>query len=291
MRLARLAATLLVPLSLAAQQSGDRDRLVVSAEWLQQHLHDPSLVLLHVGPKDDYDREHIPGARPLLHRDVSVERDGLTLELPEPAELQATLRRVGISDDSRIVVYWGEDWVSPASRVVFTLDWAGLGEHTVLLDGGRAAWKRAGGPITADVPSVVAGNVTVHPRGDLVVDANWVGEHAGKPGYALVDARAAQFFNGERADRSKEGHIPGAASIPFPETVTQLPAFKPAADLQALFDRAGIDRGDTVVVYCHIGQYATGVAFAARTLGYPIKLYDGAFQDWAARNLPVTRNP
>ena len=68
------------------------------------------------------------------------------LELPDTADLRARLEKLGISDDSHIVVIGGEDWVSPATRVVFTLEAAGLGARTQLLDGGSKAWKRAGFP-------------------------------------------------------------------------------------------------------------------------------------------------
>jgi thiosulfate/3-mercaptopyruvate sulfurtransferase len=62
---------------------------------------------------------------------------------------------------------------------------------------------------------------------------------------------------------------------------------KSAEELQGLFDAAGIKPGDTVIAYCHIGQQATAVLFAARTLGHRVLLYDGSFEDWVLRDLPV----
>jgi len=56
---------------------------------------------------------------------------------------------------------------------------------------------------------------------------------------------------------------------------------KSQAELRTLFDRAGVAPGDTVVGYCHIGQQATAMLFAARLLGHPVRLYDGSFQDWS----------
>jgi thiosulfate/3-mercaptopyruvate sulfurtransferase len=105
----------------------------------------------------------------------------------------------------------------------------------------------------------------------------------------LVDARAQVVFDGVREDRGKAGHIPGAGSTPYGEFVDDELMFKSATEIQSIFEAAGVKRGDTVVAYCHIGQYATLAMFAARTLGYEVKLYDGAFQDWAARDLPVER--
>lgn len=113
-----------------------RDALLVSTEWLARHLGDRNLVLLHVGDPREYAAEHIPGARFVSVREISAPSGALTLEMPSPAELRGRLERLGISDDSRVVVYYGRDWVSPATRVVLTLDWIGLGDRTSLLDGG-----------------------------------------------------------------------------------------------------------------------------------------------------------
>lgn len=281
-----------VPGTLAAQIDDARGRLLIPASWLQEHLGDPDIVLLHVGDSADYAKEHIPGAvftdvRAELAAPRASDGTGLILELPDPGTLQARLRAKGISDDSRIVLYWGSEWVTPTARALFTLQWAGLGDRALLLDGGIEAWKAAGGVVTAEVPTPVPGDVSVRPQRDLVVDADWVQAHGHTPGYRVVDARSAEFYRGERADRGKNGHIPGAISVPWPELIDEQLHLKDAAELRRRFEAAGAMPGDTVVTYCHIGQYASAVLFAARTLGYPVKLYDGSFQDWAMRNLPV----
>ena len=78
--------------------------------------------------------------------------------------------------------------------------------------------------------------------------------------------------------------------MPFSETVDEANALKPAAALQKLFADAGVKPGDTVVAYCHIGQQATQVLLAARTLGFKVMLYDGSFEEWSRRDYPV-ENP
>ena len=287
-------ACLLVPATrLHAQEGERRNELLVSEEWLAQHLDDPNLVLLHVGDPDDYKAAHVPGAHLTSHRELadpnSTGPDALTLELPDPAELQATLRGYGISDDSRIVVYWGSEWVSPTARVVFTLAWAGLADQTVLLNGGIDAWKAAGHAVTAEPTPAAEGDVNVVPQDDLVVDAAWVQANAGEPGYKLVDGRNAEFFSGDREDRDKAGHIPGAGNVMWQELVDDSLRLKNPDTLRQAFAAAGVEPQDTVVAYCHIGQYATMVIFIARTLGHEVKLYDGSFQDWAKRELPVEK--
>lgn len=111
----------------------------------------------------------------------------------------------------------------------------------------------------------------------------------GKPGHVVVDARNVEFYTGAKAGGRPErnGHIPGAVSIPFDSLLTDAPRFKPERELRAAFAAAGVKDGDRVVAYCHIGQQATVVYFAARVLGYPVVLYDGSFEDWSARGKPV----
>ena len=276
-----LIPALLFAVSAAAQSP--RDRLLVSVDWLAQHLNDPDLVLLHVGPQDGFQREHIAGAQWTHMSAVARPRvEGeLTLEVPDPSALRDSLVARGVTDRSRIVVYWGDEWVTPTARVMFTLDWAGLGDRTVLLDGGIEAWKAAGRPVTTAVTSPSQGTLTIRPRSDRVVDAAFV-QRLPQPRYALVDAREGQHYDGVMGP----GHIPGAGSLPWSNLVDERLHLRPAAELRALFANAGVDDGDTVVVYCHIGQYATEVIFAARTLGFDVRLYDGAQQDWQQRGLP-----
>jgi thiosulfate/3-mercaptopyruvate sulfurtransferase len=178
--------------------------------------------------------------------------------------------------------------VSPATRVIFTLDYAGLGASAALLDGGMQAWKAEGRPITTDVPKQGRGTLAALRIKPIVVDAAWVKSRLGSPSLHLIDGRAAAFYDGVEKGGSKKGHIAGAKSIPYTEVADDKLRLKGAADLRALFTRAGVAPGDTVVAYCHIGQQATAVLFAARSLGHPVLLYDGSYQDWSRRaDLPV----
>jgi len=268
-----------------------RAQILVDAAWLAEHVTDPNLVLLHVGDSADYAEEHIPGAHHVTLPDVSAPRsddpDALTLQLPEPAALESFLEGLGVSDESRIVVYWGSEWITPATRVVLTMDWAGLGDRTVLLDGGIEAWKRSGQTVTDEVPTAPVGSLTLHPRPELIVDAEFVAQQATQHGYSLLDARSHEYYSGESEGRVKTGHIPGAGNADWRNMVDDSLLFESPEEIAGVFSAAGVEPGDTVVVYCHIGQYATATIFAARTLGYEVRLYDGSFQDWAARDLPV----
>ncbi|MBL8298863.1 MAG: sulfurtransferase [Rhodanobacteraceae bacterium] len=275
----------------AASSTDPRSNLLVDANWLDAHLHDPDLVLLHVGDETEYRKAHIPGARWVSQDELSWSehtRDGLMLEMLPDEDLRARLEKLGISDNSRIVVYYGKDWVSPSTRVVFTLQYAGLGERTRLLDGGMRAWTAQGGATSKDTPPVQPGKLAALKVQPLIVDADYVRTHLDTPGVAVVDGRAAVYYDGVEVGGAHgqvhhKGHIRGARSVPFTTITDDQLRVRSTAELKALFEAAGIQPGDTVVGYCHIGQQATATLFAARLLGHPVRLYDGAFQDWSRR--------
>jgi thiosulfate/3-mercaptopyruvate sulfurtransferase len=273
----------------APAPAGDAMPLVVSPAWLAGHLADKNLVLLHVGDSDAYPRQHIPGAHLVRLDDISVSmqgKGGLHLELPPADDLRHRLEALGISNDSRIVVYFGDDWVSPATRVVFTLDAAGLGARTGLLDGGLPAWRRDGRAVSDAVPPARTGKLAPLAIRPIVVDANTVLASLGKPGVAVVDARDARFYAGSETGSTHDqphrtGHITGALSVPFDSVFDDKLVLRSPDELRARFARAGVKPGDTVIGYCHIGQQATAMLFAARRLGHPVMLYDGSFEDWS----------
>jgi len=119
------------------------------------------------------------------------------------------------------------------------------------------------------------------------VSGDFVHAHLKSPGYDLIDARAPNFFSGEQVSMGGKGHIPGARNIPFTTITGPDGKLKSPEELRQMFTSAGYKPGDHVIAYCHIGIQATAVVFAARTLGVDAKLYDGSFQDWVKRGLPV----
>jgi len=281
-----------------------RSDLVVTNDWLATQLKNPKLVLFHIGEKSEYDAGHIPGARFLELRDISapMTRDttALALEMLPADELRRRLEQLGISDDSRVVVYFGNDWLSPSTRALLTLQYAGLGAHASLLDGGMPEWKKGNRPITTEVPSAPKpGKLTPRPTQPIVVDADFVKSHIRTPGYAIVDARNTIFYDGpvqEATEKSSmghpmpkivPGHVPGAVNIVFETVFDDTGHLLPETRLRELFTQAGVKPNDTVIGYCHVGQQATAMLFGAEALGYDVKLYDGSFQDWKKRDLPI----
>ncbi len=261
--------------------------LLVDAAWLATHLNDRNLVIFHVDGEPEYTSGHIPGARFITMQTVARADAGpgaLVLELPAADDLRTRLQSLGVSDDSRIVVYYGRNGgFQSATRVILTLDYIGLSGQTSLLNGGIAAWAKAGGALTTTVPAITAGKLSARPTRPVVVDAEYVKALATRPAHTLVDGRAAMFYTGVSETFGKSGHIPGAVSIPFTEIMNS-ELMVDRARVEGLFTAAGVKPGDTVVAYCHIGQQGTAVVFAARLLGHPVVLYDGSMQDWATQN-------
>jgi len=289
-----LAAALSGLTAPAAVAQAPRDQLVVNAAWLQQHGNDANLVLLHVGTKATYEAGHIPGARYVDYASTltsSMNPNGLTLEMLPADVLHDRLAALGIGDNSRVIVYQSDDMWTPSTRVMLTLDYAGL-SNVSWLDGGQKAWVAAGGKLTTDAPQVQPGKLAALTLRPVVVDADFVQAHLNTAGYAIIDSRATAFYDGSRTggranEQHKTGHIAGALNVPFDSFTQPDVLLKPAAEIAATFTKAGVKPGDTVVTYCHIGQQATATLFAARTLGYKVMLYDGSFEDWSKRNLPV----
>src|SRR5262245_11941440 len=159
------------------------ESMIVSTDWLAKHLNDDSLVLLQVGDKKEYEDAHIPGAQFIQLQDISTPRgQGLTLELPSVDQLKATFEKFGVTDKSRIIVYFGKDWVTPTARVFFTLDYLGFGDRTSILDGGLPAWPAENRAVTAEGREPKHGSFTPKPNSKLAVDATCDSANLSRPG-------------------------------------------------------------------------------------------------------------
>ncbi len=281
---------ILLGIAAATAVAADWPGFLVSADWLAGQLGRQDLVVLHAGTPKDYEEGHIPGARLVELADITVTReDGLRTELPPIDQLREAFAGLGISDDSRVVVYAGTSSFQTAARIFFTLDYLGWGDRTALLDGGLALWRAEARPLTTASALARRGRFTPRPAPERVVDAAWIQQHGREEGVVVIDARTPEFFSGASPGQMpRAGHIPGARNLPFTTLVDGQGRFKSREEIAALLAQAGAHRGATVVSYCHVGHQASGIYFAARYAGFDARLYDGSFQDWSRRSeLPV----
>lgn len=205
--------------------------------------------------------------------------------LPEPAELQAALRRFGVRNDGAVVAYDAADG-SVAARAWWLLRWAGHNQVAVL-DGGYAAWSAQGRPISTAPADPPPGDFTVRPGQMPVLDANEAAALAAGHG-ALLDARAAERFAGEVEPVDPvAGHVPGARNAPAAGHLGGNGRWLPPARLAERFATLGVRPGAPVAAYCGSGVTACSVVLALEVAGLtasdsPAGLYAGSWSHWCA---------
>jgi thiosulfate/3-mercaptopyruvate sulfurtransferase len=290
---ATLLALPLLAASAAAQSSSSR---LVTPDRASALIAAGGVVVLQVGTPATFTAGHLPGARPVALADISTTREetALFLELPSDAKLEAWARSVGLTDASRILVVPANDTIQSATRVLFTLEVMGFGDRVAFLNGGFLAWQAAGLPVEtgeAAPLSASAGPLTVRRDSAHVAVIAEVAAEMGDGGTALIDARLPQFYRGQGGGYPRPGHIPTAVNVPLNTVTGEYGAFKDTDALRALFTAAGVEPGQSVITYCHIGQQASVLWFAARELGHPTRLFDGSFQQWSGSDRPLVSPP
>jgi thiosulfate/3-mercaptopyruvate sulfurtransferase len=236
--------------------------------------------------QEAFDQEHIPGS---VYVDLETElsRRGEPREgrhpLPNIDRLQDAARRWGLNDGDQVVVVDDLHGQS-AARAWWLLRWAGLIDVT-LLDGGLAAWRRAGLPLVTSAtdphlpPSV--GNVRLTSGHLPTMTADEAGQQAATG--VLLDARAAERYRGEvEPIDPRAGHIPGAVSAPTTENVDESGLFRSATELRRRFSEFGANPETPVGVYCGSGVTAAHTAIALTIAGYQPVLFPGSWSAWAS---------
>lgn len=276
-QLAALAALVFV----FSAEAAENQNLLVTTTWLQQHLLDRTVAVLEIGDRAAYEEAHIPNARLVALSDLLKSVDGTANELPAAGEIEKVFRAAGITDRARIILYSREPIA--AARAFFTLDYAGHGDRTAILDGGFAKWAGEGRRVEAGAsPDVEPGDFQVRPRAEAVVRmaalkilvkcADSLGSN-----FVLIDTRSADQFD--------SGHIPCATNIPWQENLTaeHTPTFKSPAELKALYSGSGLAQNASVVTYCRTGMQASVTYFVLRYLGQDVHLYDGSYSEWSKK--------
>jgi len=268
---------------------------LVSPQWLNEHLSDPSILVLDIrsaidgGGAQAYAESHIPGA---VHSDYDkagwrVTRNNVPFMLPSDAQLEKLLGETGIDEDVHVVVVpagvHATDFGS-AARVYWTLKVAGH-KAVSILDGGFAAWKAANLPVESKINPPSPKIFTLALDQSMLAIGKDV-ETVTKTGHGatLLDGRPATFFSGkEKAPAARAyGHIPGAINL---DSAT---FYDPASNrLRSSTELASIAQtvpGGPVLSYCNTGHWAATNWFVlSELLGRrDVKLYDGSMVEWTA---------
>ena len=280
----------------SCQKSGTvKHGVFVSTDWLEKHLNDSGLVILTAGESQDYDSIHIPGAQWVSIWDLVTDTGSLENEIPPLYVIESVLEGKGISDNSRIILYYDNSLrITRTCRIFMTLDYAGLGDRTFLLNGGLDKWVNEGRATSSDTVVTTPGDLTLKENGSMLLVADDILAYLDDPAYKLLDARPADEYKGEYdsvLEMNTGGHIMGAESLPFElmlnDTADYL--FKEYAEIQELFDKTGVSRNQIIIHYCNTGFWATGNYLLAKQLGYTCLFYDGSFNDWDRLDLPAIR--
>lgn len=249
----------------------------------------PPLVL-DVRPAEAFAVSRISGA---IHLDLW----GVSLIDTSPAPLRAFMWMIGhlfslrgVTPERAVVVYEGEQTGIRAARVFWLLEYLGHPKVSVL-DGGLAAWTRAGRPVTTEVTSPTPS--TWHGEPDASKLATWEQVLARLDGTdaAIVDTRAASEFFAEEVRAKRGGAIPGAVNLEWKQNLNPDGTFKSPDELRAQYAALGVTSDREVITYCQGGYRAAHTYLALRLLGFPnVRNYTGSWKEWGDRDdLPLVK--
>ena len=271
-----------------------RESALVTADWVEEHLDDPNVVLIEVDEDTEaYVGGHIPGAVRLdWNKDL---KDGVRHDFVSTERLEELLSSKGVSNDQTIVLYGGNNnWF--AAYAYWFLSYHGH-DDVRLLDGGRKKWELEARELTKDVPDrprtdykAKPGDETIRAYRDEVVSA--IGDKN------LIDVRSPDEYAGRllapahlpQEQAQIPGHIPTALNVPWSKTANDDGTFRKDEELKELYGEAGYDFGKETIAYCRIGERSSHTWFVLQEiLGQPgVKNYDGSWTEYGSlRAVPV----
>ena len=268
-----------------------RPEMLVSTEWLAAHLNDPGTRLVDMRrATGDYEAAHVPGAVYLANDDIRDPKAAPTF-LPTQAQFEALMGRLGIGNNTRVIVYDERGGIY-AARLWWILNHFGH-RNVALLDGGWLKWTAEGRATTSDVPKPAAAAFRATPQPRWVATADDVKGAIGKKGVRILDARTQAEIEGKdlRGIR-RGGYIASSTPLYWEDLLDpKTKAFKPAAELEQLFKARNLEPSDEIITYCQVGMRASVDLFALHLMGYDkLRNYYGAWEEWGNRDdTPIER--
>ena len=262
--------------------------VLVSTEWVSQHLNDPKVRLVEVDvDTSQYDQGHVPNA--VGWNWQSQLQDNVRRDLLSKAELEKLLSGSGIANDTTVVLYGdNNNWF--AAYAFWQLKYFGH-QDARLMNGGRKKWMEEKRPLTTESPKVSATKYTAKaPDVGIRALRPMVFDAVEKKHMNLVDVRSPDEFSGkviappgmsETAQRG--GHIPGATSVPWSKAVNDDGTFKSLNDLKKLYEQdSDVQKDRETIAYCRIGERSSHTWFVLKyLLGYDkVRNYDGSWTEW-----------
>jgi thiosulfate/3-mercaptopyruvate sulfurtransferase len=279
----------------------NRDDVLVTTDWLADHLNDPGIRIVEVDEDiEAYGRGHIPGAVAVnWNTDL---QDPLRRDFIDPEQFARLQDSIGVTPTTTVVLYGGNNnWFAAYAYWYYKV----YGHGPVkLVDGGRKSWELEGRELTTDTSPVSASSGYPVSQPDFSIRAfrdQVLSDYVGQSGRALVDVRSPEEYRGEKLApdhlpqeaAQRPGHIPGAANIPWAKAVDgSTGKFLTDQQLSDLYSGAGVDAGKDVVAYCRIGERSAHTWFVLHELlGYPnVRNYDGSWTEWGSLvGVPIER--
>lgn len=267
---------------------------LITTSWLAEHLNAPdirvvdatyTLSTLNRNPRAEYDDAHIPGAVFFDIDDVADEANDLPHMVPDAAKFSSRVRKLGLGDGVRIVVY-DNNRFSASARVWWMFRLFGH-DDVVVLDGGLGKWRADGHPVDDHPVTPTERHFTARQNNLLYRDIDQIRDHVVNPSEQLIDARSAGRFRGEEAEPrpgQRAGHIPHSLNLPFTDLIAPDGTFLPTEALRQRFGEAKVDPKKPIATTCGSGVTACTLALALYQLGVSdVAIYDGSWTEWGGR--------